>query len=403
MTGTNWAGNVAYTASAIHRPATVAELQGLVAGGERIRALGTRHSFNKLADSTGELVELSGLPSVVEVDSKAATVRVSAGLRYADLGRTLHEHGFALPNLGSLPHISVAGACATGTHGSGVGNQNLSAAVSALELVTADGDLLTLTRQDPRFPGAVVALGALGVVTQLTLDLVPTFEVRQRVYVDLPLLNDKVDQILASAYSVSLFTDWREPIAGQIWVKRRDGDPAPDLTPAAHPMHPVPGMPPDSCTDQDDLPGPWYTRLPHFRPDRIPSAGDELQSEFMIARTDLTEALAALTEIRARIHPVLLISEIRTIAADDLWLSPCYQRDSAALHFTWKPDPTAVLPVVEQIETALAPFAPRPHWGKIFTRPGHYDRLDDFRALTTELDPSGKFGNTFLLPFTRHD
>ncbi|GAA0433474.1 alditol oxidase [Acrocarpospora corrugata] len=380
------------------------ELRGVVAGSSRIRALGTRHSFNEVGDSPAELVELGGLPPVIEVDSDAGKVRVGAGLRYADVGRYIDERGFGLGNLGSLPHISIAGACATGTHGSGVGNGNLSSAVAGLELVTADGDLVRLDRGDERFEGAVVGMGALGVVVALELDLVPSFQVRQRVYEGLPLdtLFPKFREIVSSAYSVSLFTDWRGPVINQVWVKQREDEAAVEIpgTPADGPRHPVPGMSPESCTEQMDVPGPWFERLPHFRPDRIPSAGDELQSEFMIDAADAVQALAALDAIRDHIHPVLQICEVRTIAADRLWLSPCYQRDSVALHFTWVADTPAVLPVVARIEDALAPFAPRPHWAKIFTTPPdalrpRYDRLPDFQSLAHDLDPTGKFRNPF--------
>ncbi|GER98698.1 putative xylitol oxidase [Acrocarpospora corrugata] len=349
-------------------------------------------------------MELGGLPPVIEVDSDAGKVRVGAGLRYADVGRYIDERGFGLGNLGSLPHISIAGACATGTHGSGVGNGNLSSAVAGLELVTADGDLVRLDRGDERFEGAVVGMGALGVVVALELDLVPSFQVRQRVYEGLPLdtLFPKFREIVSSAYSVSLFTDWRGPVINQVWVKQREDEAAVEIpgTPADGPRHPVPGMSPESCTEQMDVPGPWFERLPHFRPDRIPSAGDELQSEFMIDAADAVQALAALDAIRDHIHPVLQICEVRTIAADRLWLSPCYQRDSVALHFTWVADTPAVLPVVARIEDALAPFAPRPHWAKIFTTPPdalrpRYDRLPDFQSLAHDLDPTGKFRNPF--------
>ncbi|WP_155359621.1 FAD-binding protein [Acrocarpospora macrocephala] len=400
----NWAGNLTYSAARVHRPVSVSELQGVVARSPRIRALGTRHSFNEVGDTPAELVELGGLEPVVEVDADRARVRVGGGLRYADVARYIDERGFALGNLGSLPHISVAGACATGTHGSGVGNANLSAAVAGLELVTAEGDLVTLRRGDEGFDGAVVGLGALGVVVALELDLVPSFQVRQRVYEALPLdaLFPKFQEIVSSAYSVSLFTDWRGPVINQVWVKRRDGEavvPIP-AEPADGPRHPVPGMSPDSCTVQSDIPGPWFERLPHFRPDRIPSAGDELQSEFMIDASDAVAALGALDTIRDHIHPVLRICEIRTIAADRLWLSPCYERDTVALHFTWIADTPAVLPAVARIEEALAPFAPRPHWAKIFTTPPDalrplYTRLPDFQALADDLDPSGKFRNPF--------
>jgi alditol oxidase len=407
---TNWAGNITYRAAEIHRPSTVDELRAVVARAGRIRALGTRHSFNDLADSAGALVSVAGLPAAVDVDSAAGTARVAAGLRYAEVADRLDRQGFALHNLGSLPHISVAGACATATHGSGVGNGCLSTAVAGLELVTAAGDLVTLERGDAGFAGAVVGLGSLGVLTALTLRLRPAFEMRQQVYENLPLdaLDGHLTEVLAGAYSVSLFTDWRAPSFTQIWLKQRLDQPAPAVldapwftaTPADGPRHPVPGIDPASCTEQLGVPGPWHQRLPHFRSEFTPSAGEELQSEFMVAHADALAALRAVDRVRDRIHPVLQICEIRTIAADDLWLSPAYQRDAVAIHFTWIADTAAVLPAIAAVEAALARYEPRAHWAKLFTlAPGsllpRYPRLPDFLALRDRYDPTGKLGNWF--------
>ncbi|MEO3929359.1 D-arabinono-1,4-lactone oxidase [Micromonosporaceae bacterium B7E4] len=409
----NWAGNVDFRARRLHRPGSLAALRSLVAGSDRIRPLGTGHSFNRIADTTGDLVSVAGLPPMLEIDRAARTVTVSAALRYGDLVGELHRAGFALHNLGSLPHISVAGACATGTHGSGPGNGNLATAVAALELVTADGGLVTLRRGDggDDFLGAVVGLGALGVVTRLTLDLVPTFEIAQYVYDDLP--RDQLDahatEILGGGYSVSLFTDWTGPRINQVWVKRRvdaagGGAAEPHwhgATLAAEPRHPVPGMSTVHCTEQLGVPGPWHARLPHFRLEFTPSSGEELQSEYFVPRAHLVAALTALDGIADRIAAVLQISEIRTIAADELWLSPSYRRDSAAVHFTWVKDTEAVLPVLAAVEERLAPYAPRPHWGKLFVTPpdqlrDRYDRYADFAKLVRRYDPSGKFRNEML-------
>ncbi|MEU5790858.1 FAD-binding protein [Micromonospora purpureochromogenes] len=401
----NWAGNVAYAARRFHRPSTVDELRRLVAGSDRIRAVGTGHSFNRLGDTTGDLVSLAGLPPTVEVDRERGTVTVAAALRYGDLATRLHAAGLALANLASLPHISVAGSVATGTHGSGGGNRNLAAAVAGLELVTADGDLLTVSRADgDRFAGMVVSLGALGVVTRVTLDVVPTFAIRQ--YVRRDLLTDRLDAAFASAYSVSGFTTWRSSTIDQVWCKQlADQPPHPadwlGTTAAEAPQHPVPGLDPVHCTAQLGEPGPWHERLPHFRLGFTPSSGDELQSEYHLPRAAAAGALAALGGMRDRIAAVLQISELRTIAADDLWLSPNQGRDSLAIHFTWVDDPAAVLPVLAELEQRLAPFAPRPHWGKIFTldRPSvaaAFGRYADFAALLTELDPTGKFRTDLL-------
>jgi alditol oxidase len=415
MTGkaANWAGNVTFGAERFHRPASVPQLQRLVARSERVRALGTGHSFNRLADTPGDLVSAAGLPRLIDVDAAGETVTVSAGLTYGEVAVVLHRAGRALPNLASLPHISVAGACATGTHGSGDGSRGLASAVSAVEMVTADGDVATVARDtDPaRFPGTVVALGALGIVTRLTLDTVPAFGIRQYVYEDLPAgqVLEHFDEIFASAYSVSLFTGWRGPGIRQAWLKRRAD--APDAGTAGPwwmggrradgPRHPVPGMSPAACTEQLGVPGPWHERLPHFRPESTPSAGEELQSEYLLPRAHATDALAALLPVAERLAPVVRTSEIRTVAADDLWLSPAYQRDAVGFHFTWVKDWAAVAPALALVEERLAPLRGRPHWGKLFgTSPetvrGLYPRWDDFRRLMHRYDPAGKFRNDLL-------
>ncbi|GGZ32134.1 FAD-binding protein [Streptomyces poonensis] len=405
-TVTNWAGNITYTAKEVHRPRSVEALRSLVAASARVRVLGSGHSFNRIADpgNEGVLLSLAELPQIVEVDTAARTVRVAGGVRYAELAATVHRHGLALPNMASLPHISVAGSVATGTHGSGDGNGPLASAVREVELVTAGGETVTLARGDARFGGAVTNLGALGAVTALTLDLEPAFDVEQHVYVGLPLAGLDHAAVTATAYSVSLFTDWREPRFNHVWVKRRTDRPLPDFpwaAPATEAVHPVPGMPAVNCTQQSGVPGPWHERLPHFRAEFMPSSGAEIQSEYLLPRPHATDALHALDGIRDVIAPVLQICEVRTVAADEQWLSPSYGRDTVALHFTWVDDFTAVLPVVRLVEEALEAFAPRPHWGKVFTVPSagfrdRYPRLDDFRALADALDPEEKFRNAFV-------
>jgi xylitol oxidase len=416
---TNWARNITFTAPEFCRPSKLSELRAVVAGAQGVRVLGTGHSFNDMADSPGTQLSLAGLPPEVEIDSANSLVRVPAGLSYATLAARLDRQGFALRNMASLPHISAAGATATGTHGSGAANQSLSAAVTGLELVTAGGDVVEAAGRD--VAGAVVHLGALGVVTRLILAVVPSFEVAQRVYEDLPLdvLDDHFAEIMASGYSVSLFTDWRSSRLTQLWIKYLvEADPnaiatpsvapAPPITeepwftatPAPAARNPVPGVAADSCTEQLGVPGPWFERLPHFRPDFTPSAGDELQSEYLLPAEHAVPALHALRQIADRIAAAVRVCEVRRVAADDLWLSMAARQDSVAFHFTWSPDPAAVLPVVTGIERQLAPFGPRPHWGKIFTTPAdelydRYERLPDFLELARHYDPAGKFRNAY--------
>ncbi|CAL9563631.1 putative xylitol oxidase [Streptomyces sp. enrichment culture] len=408
-TVTNWAGNITYTAGELHRPHSLDALRALVRDSPVVRVLGSGHSFNEIAEpgAGGVLLSLAALPAETDVDTAARTVRVGGGVRYAELARRVHAHGLALPNMASLPHISVAGSVATGTHGSGVRNGPLASAVREVELVTADGSTVVIGRGDARFGGAVTSLGALGVVTALTLDLEPAFDVEQHVFTELPL--DGLDTaafetVMAAAYSVSLFTDWRAPGFRQVWLKRRTDQPLsgfPWATPAAEKMHPVPGMPAVNCTEQFGVPGPWHERLPHFRAEFTPSSGAELQSEYLMPHRHALDALRALDAIRATVAPVLQTCEVRAVAADGQWLSPSHGRDTVAVHFTWVEDTEAVLPVVRRVEQALDAFEARPHWGKVFTTPAavlreRYPRLDDFRALARELDPAGKFTNAFV-------
>lgn len=403
----NWAGNVTFGTADLLRPRSPGELRAMVARTPRLRVLGAGHSFSPVADSAA-LVTLEGLPAEIEIDSARATARVSGGVRYAELAPALDRSGFALANLASLPHITVAGAVATGTHGSGSRIGALATSVAGIEMLTADGDLVTIGPEE--ISGSVVALGALGVVTGLVLTLEPSFTVRQWVYDDLPRaeLDAGFGEIFASAYSVSVFTTWRDPgNLDHVWVKHRadDGWTAPDRWHGARladgPRHPVRGMPPGYTTRQGGAEGPWHARLPHFRAEFTPSAGDELQAEYLLPRDRAVAAIAALDGLASRIAPLLLVCELRTVAADDRWLSPCYGRDTVAIHFTWRKDPAAVGALLPEIEDRLAPFDPRPHWGKLFTLPparirASYPRLETFARLMASYDPEGKFRNAFI-------
>ena len=399
----NWAGNITFSAE-VRQPASVPELQELVAGSERIRVLGTGHSFNRIADTTGTLLSVAGLPPEIAVEGDSVTV--SAGLRYGEITAALQAQGRALHNLGSLPHISVAGACSTGTHGSGDTNGTLASAVSAITFVDASGELVTLTRDDPDFLGSVISLGALGVSVRLTLDTRPAYEISQVVYDGLPVarLGTDFEEIFASAYSVSAFTDWLDPDV-MVWRKLRAGTPyEPEWLGARiadGARHPIKAMPADFATQQGGVPGPWNERLPHFRLEFTPSNGEELQSEYFLPRAAAGEGFDGLRALGRRFEGLLQTSEVRTIAADDLWLSPSQGRDTVALHFTWIQDETAVRPVVEAIENALMPLGARPHWGKVFTTDAAtlrscYPKVPDFIELAAKYDPTSKFRNDYL-------
>ena len=408
---TNWAGNVEFTPARFHEPTTVAELQALVAGADHVRALGTGHSFNAIAATPGDLVSLAHLPPVLDIDTTSRTVRVSGATRYGELGAALQRAGLALPNTGSLPHISVAGASATGTHGSGRSNPVLGGSVRSVTMVQADGRLVTVSRDSTAdFDGYVLALGRLGLVTELLLDVVPTFDVAQTVVIDVPddALAAQLVDILGAAYSVSVFTAL-VPDQNRVWLKDRvaaAGDrPHDDRRwggrPATQPQHPIDGIDPASATEQLGVPGPWIARLPHFRLEFQPSAGDELQSEYLLPIDRAQVAWSALLEVGDIVRSPLLTCEIRSVAGDSMWLSPTQGVDSVAFHFTWRPDPTPVAAAIAAIEGQLAPYDARPHWGKVFAippdrLPALYPRLTDFRGLVTRHDPDGRFGNDLV-------
>jgi xylitol oxidase len=409
VTLTTWAGNYTYGAQTVHRPSTLEELQEVVAAAPRVRALGTRHCFNDLADGPGALVSLDALAPDVVLDADARTVTVSGGVRYGTLAEHLHAARWAVHNLASLPHISVAGAVATATHGSGDRSRNLAAAVAGITYVGADGELRTVVRGDDDLAGSVVALGALGVAARVTLDVEPTFDVAQEVHVDLPwdAALAHLDELTSSADSVSLFTDWTGPNVQQVWRKSRvtsSWAPRSELfgaTPADGPRHPLPGIDPVNCTQQLGVPGPWHERLPHFRLAFTPSNGDELQSEYLVPRLHAVAALSAIRGLADRVAPLLQVSEVRTVAADDLWLSTAHGEDHVGLHFTWLPRQPEVAALLPTIEAALAPFDARPHWGKLFADVDRdlarlYPRWADFRALAARVDPDGVFRNDFL-------
>ena len=408
----NWAGNIRYSTDKVETAHNLDELQLIVVQNKKLRALGSRHSFNRIADTSATQVSLAPFDQI-DIDDHARTVTVGAGVKYGQLAPVIDARGFALHNLASLPHISVAGAIATATHGSGLRNGNLATAIRALELVTANGDVLHLSRDrdGDQFIGAVVGLGCVGIVTRATLDLQPTYQVAQTVYQDLSFaeLEHNFDAIFGAGYSVSLFTDWQNHRATQVWIKRRlvpgETHNAPELfynaKRATVKLHPIAGHPAESCTEQMGIPGPWYQRLPHFKMEFTPSSGRELQTEYLVPREHGYQAILAVEKLKDRITPHLFVTELRTIAADNLWMSTAYQRDSLAIHFTWKPEWDAVKQILPQIEAQLEPFAPRPHWGKLFTLPpqqlqSHYTRLADFKALLNQHDPAAKFRNQFI-------
>jgi xylitol oxidase len=409
----NWAGNLEYSTGRLYSVNSLEQVRSYVRKQNKLKVLGTRHCFNNIADSKDNFLSLKSMDEIVALEPEARTVTVDAGMTYGQLCPLLHSKGFALHNLASLPHISIAGAISTATHGSGEKNGNLATAVAALEIVTAAGEVVKLSRQQDgeAFLGAVVGLGALGVITKVTLDIQPTYMMRQYVYENLPLsaVKDHFDTIESRGYSVSLFTDWQKQRVKEVWIKSRvDEGQAFDATPeffgakrATRNLHPIAELSAENCTEQMGVPGPWYERLPHFRMGFTPSAGKELQTEYFVPRQHAVEAILAVERLRDQVSPHLMISEIRAIAADNLWLSPCYEQPCVTIHFTWKQDWPAVRRLMPVIEKELAPFEARPHWGKLFTMSplelkSRYKKLPDFIQLSKKYDPHGKFRNEFL-------
>ena len=401
----NWSGTVTFKDASTQSPDSIQDLQSIVLAAAKIRARGSAHCFNDIADTSATSVSLANMSGEIAIDKESRTVRVPAGLKYGELAVALNERGWAIHNMASLPHISVAGAVATATHGSGVGNGNLATAVVGLEIVLPDGSLKRVSKGDANFEGYVVGLGLTGVVVNLDLEIEPTFNISQTVYRGMSRESyaANLDEIMSLAYSVSYFTTWAAAGGGEVWAKFRSGTSAPnelfEAYPATSNRHPLPGLNPEPCTEQMAVSGPWHLRLPHFKMEFTPSAGDEIQSEFFVARKDAPAAIAELEKIAPQINEILWVTEIRAIAADELWMSPHYQRDSIGIHFTWK-KVDAVCEMVKVVEATLAPFNYRPHLGKVFSASPEYlasvmPKIEDFKKLVNEIDPSNKFGNQF--------
>ncbi len=409
----NWAGNLTYSTTNIISPATPEAVSAFVKKTSRLKALGTKHCFNTIADSKHQLVSSQQLNKVITLDETSQTVTVGAGIKYGELAPYLHEKGYALHNLASLPHISVAGSCVTATHGSGVNNGNLATAIRAFEFVAADGSIHQLSAEmnGDLFKGAVVNLGAIGVITKVTLQLQKAFNMRQYVYEHLPVkqLEQHFNEIMSAGYSVSLFTDWQSDTINEVWIKSHENETT-DFSKmdtffgakaAVKNMHPIADLSAENCTEQMGVAGPWYERLPHFKMGFTPSSGKELQAEYFVPYENAVDAILAVAQLGKKTGPHLFISEIRSIAADDFWMSPAYQRKSVAIHFTWKQEWNDVQRLLPLVEKELSPFDCRPHWGKLFRLSAaelasRYEKINDFKSLVLKYDPEGKFRNDFL-------
>lgn len=409
----NWAGNLTYSTDNVFYPASVEEVQLLVKRLDKLKVLGTRHCFNDIADSKDNLVSTKQLNKIISIDEQRKLVTVEAGIKYGELAPYIDEKGYALHNLASLPHISVGGAITTATHGSGVRNGNLSSAVWAIEFVGADGTLHTLSRDKDgdAFNAAVVGLGAIGVLTKVTLAMQPSFNMKQYVFEKLPLqeLKENFEKIVSAGYSVSLFTDWQSDTINEVWIKTRTNDgPGYDsvkqffgAAAATKNMHPIAALSAENCTEQMGVAGKWYERLPHFKMGFTPSSGVELQAEYFVPHANAIDAILAIQRLGKQVGPHLFITEIRTIDEDNFWMSPCYKQPCVTIHFTLKQEIAEVMNLLPVIEKELVPYKAKPHWGKLFTLSHEqlnnlYERMPAFVALMKDYDPDGKFRNAFL-------
>lgn len=406
----NWVGNLQYNSKKYFQPERVGQIQELVKNSKRIKTLGSRHCFNSIADCDETHLSLAKMNKMLAIDENEMTVTIEGGAQYSDFCVELNEAGFALPNLASLANISVVGACATATHGSGVNNQSLASSISEIELVDGNGGIITLSRQKDaeKFNGVVVNIGAIGIVTKLKLDIEKSFQVRQDLFENLSIeqLAENFDEITSSGYSVSLFTNFQKSIR-VMNIKRRIDENISDLpkeffgATAAKESINSRGIPDTNRSPQMGVSGCWFECLPHFKFSKQLIQGEEIQSEYYVERKNAVEAILALEEISNIIFPQIIVAEIRSIKADNHWLSPFYRGDSVGIHFSWKLNEREVMKILPEIEKVLAPYKPIPHWGKLFTISreelhAYYPKMSEFIGLCEEFDPNGKFRNEYL-------
>ncbi|KAK3270130.1 hypothetical protein CYMTET_21453 [Cymbomonas tetramitiformis] len=441
----NWAGNIKFQTEVLY-PTTVEEVVDIVVSHDKVRVLGTGHSFNNVAfgherGSSSVLISTRNLREVIDCCNNSV-VRIQSGVTYADLGEFLRTRGLALPNIASLPGITVTGAASTATHGSGMKNPILASAVKSLTLVTHDGELRTFTRpgrkfnqadgtftslateaHELQFHSAVVGLGAVGVVVEMEIELVPSFDIQLCIYENIPLKAldkpQRFELLILRTYSTSLFTDWTGDAFSSVWLKSKlnygeTGEPCEsrykNKDVATKAVHPIPGLDAEACSKPGV--GPSHQQLPHFLDGFTPSNGDELQSEYFVSLRHWRPVTQALFKFgkQGGFGKVLQISEVRFLQGDDFTLSPCSVlggvNGCAAFHFTWHHDAPEVRKVLQAVEDLLGRFDPLPHWGKVFNmeagilraRYGE-DRLNAFRTLLQDTDWEGKFENEWMSSF----
>ena len=419
----NWAGNHRSVASAVATPGSTAQVadavRSAVARGQTIKPVGTGHSFTPAAATSGVRLELGALSGLVDVDHEARLVRVRAGTTLTSLNIELARHGLALPNLGDIDVQTVSGALATGTHGTGAGYGCLSTFVTALELVTGTGDVLRCSREDNPdvFMAALVGVGAIGVVTEVTLRCVDAFILHAD---ERPA---PVDDVLSSLERRIADNDHFEfywmPYTERTLAKannRVDHDSKPrgrlaawvndDLlenTVLGGVCRLCRAVPPLTPTLLRATARAFSPRVYTERSDVVftsPRRVRFVEMEYGLPREALPEAFAGLRRLIDRLPgKVSLPVEVRFTAADDIWLSHGYGRDNAyiAIH------QFIGIPYEEYFrgfEEICAPLGGRPHWGKMHYRDAQslraaYPHFDDFLAVRDKLDPGRTFANDY--------
>ncbi|MER5806661.1 D-arabinono-1,4-lactone oxidase [Streptomyces sp. NPDC002033] len=420
----NWAGNVSATPARVVTPTSVGELQEAVrrAAGEglRVKAVGTGHSFTAAAATDGVLVRPQALAGILSADRAAGTVTVAAGTALKDLNLALAAQGLSLTNMGDIMEQTVSGATSTGTHGTGRDSASLAAQIRALELVTADGRLLTCSeKENPEvFAAARLGIGALGIVTSLTFAVEPLFLLTAR---EEPMGFDRVtaefDQHVAENEHFEFY--WF-PHTGNCNTKRNNRSQGPAAPPGALSAwvedellsngifqavnslgRAVPAaVPAIARVASRALSARTYTDIP-YKVFTSPRRVRFVEMEYALPRERLVEALRELKTMVER--SALRISfpvEVRTAPADDITLSTASGRETAyiAVHMYRGTPYQAYFTAAERIFTA---HGGRPHWGKVHTRDAEYlaeayPRFAEFTALRDRLDPDRVFGNDYL-------
>lgn len=411
----NWSGTVQYESSSLHFPRSSEALARIIKENDRVKVLGTGHAFSRIADTTGAHISLDEMKAIFPIDHEHQTVSFEAGVTFKELAEYLERQGYAIANYASLPHISIAGAIATATHGSGEKNGSLATLVREFELVDGRGEVhhISKDKTPDLFAASVVSLGVLGVVTRITLDILPRFTIRQDVYknVDAQTVLDSFDEVQDMGYSVSLFTKWQNPKSlEKLWIKSIVEDPAREFpqmlfggTWSNENLHPCSGESAERCTPQCGVSHSANYSLPHFLGEETPSSGNEIQTEFFVPRSKTQEAMQALLNNgHIFTDDIIHVSEVRTIAPDNHWMSPFYEQESVGIHFTWKNEPEKLASVISQVQKilqdAIGDTPLRAHWAKVHNLSdirSSLPRFDDFRGLIRVYDPQGKFRNGY--------